>query len=163
MMAHSPAQPHERIIWEGYPSWLEHVILFLFMSAAGLRMLLALRTGQWMVAWLYLAAIGVFLTIAAAFHYGAYYQITSLRIRILNGISKRRSREIPIERVRTVAVRSELLNRWFDIGSLVVTWNEGAGESLVLKGLPDPDRIKRHLEAVISVHPAPTADAESMR
>ena len=162
-MARSSAPPHERIIWEGYPSWLEHVFLFLFMGAAGVRMLLALRTGQWTVAWLYLAATGVFFTIAAAFHYSAYYQITSLRIRILNGISKRRGQEIPIDQVRTLAVRSEPLNRWFDIGSLVVTWNEGAGDSTVLKGLPDPDRIMRHLEAVISAHPASTADAGSMR
>ena len=163
MMTRSPVEPHERIIWEGYPSWWEHVFLFLFMGAAGVRMLLALRTGQWTVAWLYLAATGVFFTIAAAFHYGAYYQITSLRIRMLNGISKRRGQEIPIDQVRSVAVRSEILNRWLGIGSLVVTGNEGAGDSTVLKGLPDPDRIKRHLDAVIRAHPAPTADAGSMR
>ena len=67
------AQARERTIWEGYPSWLEHPILFLFMGAAALRTLLALRTAQWTVATLYAAAVGVFFVIAAAFHYGDYY------------------------------------------------------------------------------------------
>ena len=157
------AQPSERIIWEGYPSWLEHMILFLFMGVAAIRMFVALHSAQWTVALLYLAAMAVFFTIAAAFHYGAYYQITSLRLRVLNGISKRSSQDIPIEWVRTVAVRSELLNRWLGLGSLVFTCAEGAGDPVVLRGVPDPDRIKRQLEAVIGRHDVRGAAPSSVR
>lgn len=162
-MALPPAQPHERTIWEGYPSWLEHTILFLFMGAAGLRALLALRTAQGTVAILYAASMGVFFTIAAAFHYGAYYQITSHRVRILNGLSKRCSRDIPIEQIRAVDVRSELLSRWLGIGSLVLTCANPVDETVVLKGLPDPDRVRRQLEAVLGRSAVGMADGPSRR
>jgi uncharacterized membrane protein YdbT with pleckstrin-like domain len=138
---------------------LEHAILFLFMGAAALRALLALRTAQWMVAVLYLVAMGVFFTIAAAFHYGAYYQITSLHVRVLNGMSKRCGRDIPIDQILTVDVRSELFNRWLGVGALVLTCAERTGDPIVLKGVPDPDRIKRQLDAVIGRKALPTADA----
>ena len=160
-MALPPAQPHERIIWEGYPSWLEHTILFIFMGAGALRALLALRTAQWTVAILYAASMAVFFAIAAAFHYGAYYRITSHSVRILNGWSKRCSRDIRIEQVRAVDVRSELLNRWLGIGGLILTCADPAEETVVLKGLPDPDRIKRHLEALVTRHADRTADSPS--
>jgi uncharacterized membrane protein YdbT with pleckstrin-like domain len=138
---------------------LEHTILFLFMGAAALRALLALRTAQWTVSILYAASIGVFFTIAAAFHYGAYYQITSHRVRILNGLSKRCSRDIPIEQIRAVDVRSELLSRWLGIGSLVLTFTDGIGEPVVLKGVPDSDRVKRQLDAVLGTHHVRSADS----
>src|ERR1043166_4791194 len=85
--------PHERGIWQGYPSWPDHAVLFLFMGIAGLRTVLAVRAGEWMTAGLYLATIGIFLGIAAAFRYASLYQITSHRIRVISGLGSRRSEE----------------------------------------------------------------------
>ena len=141
-----PLPSHERVLWQGHPSWADHAVLFLFMAAAGLRTALAVRTGEWMTAGLYVLAMGLFFGIAAAFHYDVFYQISSQRIRITSGLWKPRVREIPLDQVRSTAVRQELLNRWFDVGSLEITPHDGAGESFVLKGIPDPETVKRHID-----------------
>jgi hypothetical protein len=45
-----PLSPHERVIWEGRSAWADQAILFVFMGAAALRLLVALRYGQWLTA-----------------------------------------------------------------------------------------------------------------
>ncbi|HJU05996.1 MAG TPA: PH domain-containing protein [Nitrospiraceae bacterium] len=144
-----PLPPHERVFWQGHPSWADHAVLFVFMAAAGVRAILAFRTGEWTTALLYVLAIGVFFGIAAAFHYGVFYQISSQRIRIASGFRTSRIREIMLDQIESITVKRELLNRWFDLGSLHVVprdGREGTDQSLVLKGVPDPDAIQRHIE-----------------
>src|SRR5919106_799339 len=58
MLATIPPLPvHERVIWEGRAAWADQAILFLFMGAAGMRLFIALRYGQWLTAVLYALAI----------------------------------------------------------------------------------------------------------
>jgi uncharacterized membrane protein YdbT with pleckstrin-like domain len=149
MMRIPPLPPHERVFWQGHPSWADHAVLFLFMAAALVRTGLAFRTGEWLTALLYVLAIGVFFGIAAAFHYNVYYQISSQRIRIATGLWTPSLHDIPLDQIESMTVKRELLNRWFDLGSLHIVRREsrkGADESLVLKGVPDPDTIKQHID-----------------
>lgn len=141
-----PLPPYERVLWEGYASWADHVLLYIFMGAALLRAMLAVRASEWLTATLYLLAISFFLSIAALFHYTVYYQISSQRIRIASGLWAMRIREILLDQVRSVSVRRELLNRWFDLGSLEITLREEHQEPVVLKGIPNPDRVKRQVD-----------------
>lgn len=141
-----PLPPYERVLWEGYASWADHVLLYIFMGAALLRAMLAVRASEWLTATLYLLAISFFLSIAALFHYTVYYQISSQRIRIASGLWAMRTREILLDQVRSVSVRRELLNRWFDLGSLEITLREEHQEPVVLKGIPNPDRVKRQVD-----------------
>src|SRR5918993_3485500 len=109
MMAKIPPLPsHERIIWEGRSAWADQAVLFLFMAAAGLRLLVALRYGQWLTAVLYTFAIIFFLVIGAIFRYGVYYQISAQRIRILTGWLRVRIRDIQLSHILSVNVKREL-------------------------------------------------------
>lgn len=141
-----PLPPYERVLWEGYASWADHVLLYIFMGAALLRAMLAVRASEWLTATLYLLAISFFLSIAALFHYTVYYQISSQRIRIASGLWTMRTREILMDQVRSVTVRRELLNRWFELGSLEITLREEHQGPVVLKGIPNPDRVKRQVD-----------------
>ncbi len=148
-MSISPLPQHERIIWEGHPSWADHAVLFIFMGIASLRTVLAMRSSEWLTAGMYLVAIGMFLGIAALFHYFQFYQISSERIRIISGLRTKKSREIFLDQILSVQVRREILNGWFDLGSLEIVPNDkGQGQNSfpILKGIPDPDRLKRQLD-----------------
>ncbi|MGH8247680.1 MAG: PH domain-containing protein [Gammaproteobacteria bacterium] len=149
-----PLPPYERVLWQGYPSWADHAILFLFMGVAALRVALAFRSGEWLTAGLYLAAIGIFFGIAASFRYASLYQITSQRIRVVSGLGSRQIRELPLDRIESVTVRRELVNGWFNLGTLVITpRTDGTGteEPLILKGIPDPDRVKQQIERAAGI------------
>lgn len=71
--------------------------------------------------------------------------LSSQRIRIISGIWSEDTQDIPIDRIQSITVKLELLNRWFDIGLLEITSHRG-DPSIVLKGLPEPDRLKRQIE-----------------
>ena len=145
-----PLPPHERVIWEGRSAWADQAILFIFMGAAGLRLLIALRYGQWLTAVLYTFAMIFFLAIGATFRYAVYYQISAQRIRILSGLWRLRIRDIPLSRILAVNVKRELLNRWLNVGALEVELGEREGQSVLLKGVPDPDRIRRQITPLLS-------------
>lgn len=137
--------PYERILWRGYASWADHALLFVFMGFAVLRAAFAFQSGDWETAVLHTLALGVFLGIAAWFHYGAFYQISSQRIRITSGLWAPHSRELPLSRVGSITIRRELLNRWFDLGSLEITPVDEQAP-VIIKGVPDPERLKRELD-----------------
>jgi hypothetical protein len=154
-----PLPPHERVLWQGYPSWADHAVLFLFMAVAGLRAALAFRSGEWLTAGLYLATIGIFFGIAAAFRYASFYQITAQRIRLTSGLGSRQIHEIPLDRIASVTVRRELANGWFDLGTLLIAPREegkGTEDLLILKGIPDPDRVKQQIERAAGIRTSAT-------
>ena len=148
-----PLPLHERVIWEGRSAWADQAILFIFMGAAGLRLLLAVRYGQWLTAGLYAFAMVLFLAIGAVFRYAVYYQISAQRIRILTGWRRLRIREIPLSRVFSVNVKRELFNRWLNVGGLEIDLGE-RDQSVLLKGVPDPDRIRRQMTPLLSSLPS---------
>src|SRR5438067_1794221 len=127
-MARIPSlPPHERVIWEGRSAWIDQAILFIFIGAAALRLLVAVRYGQWLTAVLYTFAMVFFVAIGAVFRYSVYYQISAQRIRIVSGWWQFRTRDIPLSRIRSVTVKRELLNRWFDVGALEIETDEREG------------------------------------
>ena len=149
-----PLPPHERVIWEGRSAWVDQAILFIFIGAAALRLLVAVRYGQWMTAVLYTFAMVFFVAIGAVFRYSVYYQISAQRIRILSGWWQFHIREIPLSRIRSVTVKRELLNRWFDVGALEIETDERDGASILVKGVPEPDRVKRQIAPLLSSLPS---------
>ncbi len=154
-MAQIPPLPlHERVIWEGRSAWADQAVLFIFMGAAGVRLLIAVRYGEWLTAILYVVAIAFFFSIGAIFRYAVYYQISAQRIRILSGLWRLRIQEIPLSRILSVNVKRELLNGWLNVGVLEVELGEREGQSVLLKGVPDPDRIRRQMTSLLSSLPA---------
>lgn len=82
----------------------------------------------------------------AVFRYAVFYQVSSQRIRIISGLGAKWSREILLDQLRSVTVRREMLNRFFNLGSLEFTPRKENAEPAVLKGVPDPDRLKRQVD-----------------
>jgi uncharacterized membrane protein YdbT with pleckstrin-like domain len=95
----------------------------------------------------------LFLAIGAVFRYAVYYQISAQRIRILTGWRRLRIREIPLSRVFSVNVKRELFNRWLNVGGLEIDLGE-RDQSVLLKGVPDPDRIRRQMTPLLSSLPS---------
>lgn len=149
-----PLPHHERVIWEGRSAWADQAILFIFMGAAGVRLLVAVRYGEWLTTILYALAIAFFFSIGAIFRYAVYYQISAQRIRILSGLWRLRIRDIPLSRILSVNVKRELLNRWLNVGALELELGEREGPSVLLKGVPDPDRIRRQITPLLSSLPS---------
>jgi uncharacterized membrane protein YdbT with pleckstrin-like domain len=150
MLRIPPLPSQERVIWEGRSAWADQAILFIFMGAAALRLLVALRYGQWLTVVLYTFAMIFFLAIGAVFRYAVYYQITAQRIRIFTGWWRFHIREIPLSQVLSVHVKRELFNRWLNVGGLEVEFGEREDQSVLLKGVPDPDRIQRQMIPLLS-------------
>src|SRR5207253_3122700 len=84
----------------------------------------------------YMRAVVFFVAIGAVFRYSVYYQISAQRIRIVSGWWQFRTRDIPLSRIRSVTVKRELLNRWFDIGALEIETDEREGAPILVKGVP---------------------------
>jgi uncharacterized membrane protein YdbT with pleckstrin-like domain len=156
----APALPaHERILWQGHPAWTDHAVLFVLMAAALLRSAVAYRSGEWVTAVLYLLAVAIFFGIAALFRYATFYEISSGRIRMTSGLRHRLIREIMLDRIESIAVRRELLNSLFDIGSLEVAGRDG-GPPLILKGVPNAEELK-HLVSMRAGIRTPPADTKT--
>lgn len=144
-----PLPPYERILWKGYAAWADHALLFFFMAVGILRAAFSLDAGDWETAADYLLSTGVFFGIAAFFHYGAFYQISAQRIRVTTGLWSPKTREVPLGQVRTIAIRRQLLNGWFNLGTLEIATTDEQ-PPLIIKGVPDPERLKRELERAAS-------------
>ena len=144
-----PPPPHERLLWQGHASWADHAVLFILMGVALFRAAFAFRSGEWVTAGLYVLAVGIFFGIAALFRYGTFYQITAQRVRIISGFRRSRAREIRMDQIREVVVRPQVLNGWFGLGAMEITPRDGTGEAVMLRGIPDPDGLKREMDRLI--------------
>ncbi len=141
-----PLPAHERLLWEGHSSWADHAVLFILMGVALFRAALAAGAGEWLTAGLYVLAVGIFFGLAALFRYTTFYQISAQRVRITSGLRRLRTKEIQMDQIGHVAVRPQVLNGWFGLGAIEIIPRDEAGESLMLKGIPNPDEIKLQMD-----------------
>ncbi len=146
----------ERVIWEGRTSWMDHAVLFVFLALALVRGLVAVRGGEWMVAVLYAMAIAAFLGIAAWFHYGRYYRLTSVRVQVRSGWNGRLLQELLLKDISDITLRYELLNRWFDLGTLELA-SRSTEECCTIRGIPHPEELKARLQRWIQAQRNPWA------
>lgn len=150
-----PMASQERVVWQGYPSWADHAILFFFMGIALVRTLFALRFGEWLTVGLYAMAIAFFSSIAIFFHYAQFYHISSHRLRVISGFRKPRTTELLLDHIQSVTIRSEIFNDWFNLGSIEIEPKaQGTTQlsSFVLKGIPDPNMVKRKVDILAGLH-----------
>ena len=150
-----PMSLQERVVWQGYPSWADHAILFFFMGIAFVRTLFALRVGEWLTVILYATAILFFSSIAIFFHYMQFYHISSQRVRVISGFRKPRTSELLMDQIQSVTIRNEIFNDWFNLGSIEIepkAQSDVQPSSFILKGIPDPDVLKRKVDILAGLH-----------
>jgi uncharacterized membrane protein YdbT with pleckstrin-like domain len=139
----------ERVIWQGYPSWADHALLFFFMGIALVRTLFALRVSEWLTVLLYGMAILFFSSIAIFFHYVEFYHISSQRIRVISGLRTSKTSELLLDSIQSITIRSELFNDWFNLGSIEIkpkAQSDVQPASFILKGIPNPEVLKRKVD-----------------
>ncbi len=147
-------QDDERIIWEGRTAWMDHAVLFVFLALAMVRAAVAGRAGEWGTMGLYAVAIAAFAGIAAWFHYGTKYRITSSRVQVLSGWTGRVRQDIPLKDISDVTIRFEPLNRWFDLGALELA-SRTTEAYCTIRGIPQVDHVQTQLIRWIRAHRNP--------
>lgn len=153
-MSDAGRDEEERLVWEGRTSWMDHAVLFIFLAMAVVRALVAIRAGEWVPAGLYAAAIAFFLGIAAWFHYGRVYRLTSIRVQVRSGWNGRVLQEFHLKDISDVLLRYELLNRWFDLGTLELA-SRTTEDCCTIRGIPHPEEVKTQLDRWIRAQRAP--------
>jgi len=117
---------------------------------AALRALLFLRFGLegWQT---WLLGAGLLLLAAAAVRRWVENVVTSKRVLLRSGYTGREIQSISLENVADVAIKQGPIARFFEIGTIVV--RSVSGEKTVsLRGVRDPEIVKRRIEAL---SPAP--------
>ena len=140
-----PPPPHEPVLWQGRPSWMDHAVLSAPVALCLLRAWLSWQAGDLLTSMIYSGGIAFFLTLAAALRYGCFYQITTQRLRIGTGVLAITTRDIPISDIGRITVRYGVFNRLFDIGMLEVFEKTREEASVVLKGIPHPERLQQQM------------------
>ncbi|GKS60247.1 hypothetical protein YTPLAS18_37740 [Nitrospira sp.] len=153
-MTQTDSADQERVIWEGRAGWMDHAVLFVFLSVALVRAIVAGRAGDWTTVTLYAFTIAGFLGIAAWFHYGRFYRLTSVRVLIKSGWSDRVLHEMPLRDITDISIRYDLLNRWFDLGTVELA-SRSSEECCTIRGIPYPEDVKARLERWISAQRNP--------
>ncbi|MFO0775306.1 MAG: PH domain-containing protein [Nitrospiraceae bacterium] len=140
----APDTDDEQVIWEGRTSWMDHALLYVLMSMAVVRGAVAVRAGDWSIALLYVVTVGTFMGLAAWFHYGTVYRVTTARVQVRSGWNGRVVTDIPLASISDVTLRYEPLNRWFDLGAVVLA-SRSTEDCCTIRGIPNAERVHAQL------------------
>ncbi len=136
----------ERLVWEAYPSWAQFVWLYFFSAMAAIRGAFFLRFG--VSGWeMWMAGAVVLLGCAAAARRWARYSISSRRIVVTNGYTKKEIEALALDEIGEITVKQRPIARFFGIGTLVIR-AVGGDCVMALRGISDPEVIKSRLAAL---------------
>lgn len=132
--------------WSAFPSWEHFIWLYMVSAMAGTRGLVLLRseTNGWEF---WLGGAALLLVCVAALRRWARYILTPHRLIIRNGYTGREIEAVPLDRITDVTIEQGPVARFFDIGSVVLRRNTDDSD-LVLRGVPEPEVLKAHIDAL---------------
>ena len=141
------AGDHERILWEGYPSWGQFSWLYFFSLWTGLRGLIFWRAeiSGWEI---WVAGAGMLLGLVVALRYWAKYILTSKRVLLRNGYSGKDMASVDFGIINAVEVLQGPVARILGIGTLVVRCQD-SNRSLRFRGIKDPEVLENKLRALL--------------
>jgi len=139
---------NERVRWRAYPSWAHFSWLYCVGLMAGVRGLLALRSGMsgWVV---WLGGATALLVCAAVLRRWARYSFTSNRVIVSNGYTGREIQALPFDDLSEVTVMQGPIAQFFGIGTVVLQ-SVSRDRMIFLRGVRHPEVIKTRLEALRS-------------
>ena len=137
-------------VWKSYPSWAHFTWLYFFSLMAALRALLYLRFDLegWQT---WFVGAGLLLLAAVAVRRWVENVVTSKRVLLRSGYTGKEIHSISLENVEEVSIRQGPIAGFFDIGTVVVR-SVGGEMTVSLRGVRDPEIVKRRIEAL---SPAP--------
>ena len=90
--------------------------------------------------------------LAVFFRHTTQYTITQDAVYKTKGLFGESEHRVPIADIESVSVRQSPLDRFFGIGTIILSPKEGTLDRLA--GLKDPDVIRRKIEALPDCHDA---------
>lgn len=157
---------HERILWQGRPSWRSQLSFFiLWVPIALLPVIIAglLRandtdTGLPYWQWLFISLVLVGLVIGYDFlrRFATFYVVSNQRLRVRTGILSRREQTARFERVQNVSISQTLLDRMFKVGAVQfdTAGTDTSDSNLNFRGISDPQELVR----IVAQHSHPGPD-----
>ncbi len=122
--------------------WL---ILAALLCAAGVGLGLKSHVAFWG-----LTVVGIVLAMVAILQQKAtYYEITSERIRIKQGLLTRRTEETELYRVKDATLIEPFPLRMFGLGHIEISSNDENSHSIILRGLAHPQSVREALRQSI--------------
>lgn len=119
----------EKILWRGNPSHWSYFNWYFWGAVLTLCFLL-----------------GIFLIVYKILECkNIQYAITNKRVRVKHGIVGRKITEIRIRDIRSVVMQQSVIERIFKLGSIAISTSGTAGYEVVLKGISQPEKIRRGL------------------
>jgi membrane protein YdbS with pleckstrin-like domain len=139
----------EPVIWEGRPAWSKFRFLWLFAFIAALRAGVTLWLGETVNALIYAGGALLFTGLILFLRNGIRYRITRRAVYTTLGLRSMIVLDIPIEKIGSVGIEQDPIDRFFGIGTLVLHLKEGEANNERMNGLKDPEVIYNKLRALL--------------
>ena len=150
-------KPEERVVWQGTPSPLVNLPLYLLLflgavlATAGLVWLRSCGGGPF-VPWLIAAAWAICLIVALAAYVklrATKYTVTSERLRLTTGLFSTETDDIELRRVRDLSVRCPFFLRLLGLGDVVVVSTDRTNPTVTLHAVPRPHDLQGTLRTLV--------------
>ncbi len=152
-----PNKPEERVVWQGTPSPLVNLPLYLLLvlgavlATAGLIWLRG-RGGGPVVTWLIVAAWAICLLVALVAYVklrATKYTVTTERLRLTTGLFSTETDDIELRRVRDLSVRCPFFLRLLGLGNVVVVSTDRTNPTVTLHAVPRPHDLQGTLRTLV--------------
>jgi uncharacterized membrane protein YdbT with pleckstrin-like domain len=153
----TPAPDDEKSLWQGSPSQIINLPLYLLCgliggALVGAAFLLAGQLG--VVAWALAGAAVIPLGFALIRWIRTRcrrFELTTQRLIVSEGVLSRRTDEVELYRVKDYALVEPLSLRFFGLGNMVVTTTDDANLTVTIRAVPGVralrDQLRKHAEA----------------
>lgn len=139
----------ESLIWSGRPAWSKFRFLWLFAIIAAVRAGVRFWLGDPVSALIYAAGAVFFAGLVYFLRSGISYRITREAVHTTLGVRSRIELTIPFEKIRSVEIEQDPMDRFFGIGTLVLHLKEGERSQERIKGIQDPEIVYNKMTALL--------------
>ncbi len=136
----------EVLRWSTFPSWKYFIWLYMFAAMAGIRGLLLLQSGT-NGGEVWLGGAALLLACVAALRRWAQYLLTSRRVIVKNGYTGHEIQTLPLDQIAGVLIEQGPVAHVLNIGTVVLSTYTG-DESITLRGISEPEILKRRVDAL---------------
>ena len=126
------SNPGEQVIWAGSSSQVRNLHIYML---CGLFCWLIVPIFYALAQWVLLRS--------------RYYELTTQRLRIRQGVFSKRTDELELYRVNDSTVYEPFWQRFFGVGNIVITTNDTSSPSITLEALPNAPEIREKLRTAI--------------
>lgn len=137
----------EHLRWTGRPAWSEYVFLWFFTAVFGVRAGLALWNGAWGMAGINSVGLALFVALAAFFRQTTRYTLTQDAVYKTKGLRGTSEQRLPLTEIQSVSVRQSALDRYLDIGAVVLHLKDGTSDRWA--GVKHPGVIQGKIQALL--------------